>query len=188
MKTTTMSYLGEIMNDIDKEVSELTGRKILDLSQLRKPLDIKQMEFRVGAKIGNFAQQILAYKNARIDMARLDSVLGPENWQRCHTKIDGTNFCKVGIKIGNEWIWKEDAGEESTQHSEKGGASDSFKRACSNWGIGRELYRLPKIIIRTTEKIYPQSWKWESETNDKGYITELRAFNKDEKITLEFWR
>ena len=174
------------MNDIDKEVSELTGRRIFDLSDLCKPLDINDIEFRVGHK-NQMGQFILAYKTARIDMARLDSVVGPENWQRCHTKIEGTNFCKVGIKIGNEWVWKEDAGEESTQHSEKGGASDSFKRACSNWGIGRELYRLPKIVIRTTEKIFPQSWKWESETNDKGYITELRAFNKDEKMTLEFW-
>ena len=186
MKTLTTSYLGEIMNDIDKEVSELTGRRILDLSDLCKPLDINDIEFRVGHK-NQMGQFILAYKTARIDMARLDSVVGPENWQRFHTKIDGTNFCKVGIKIGNEWVWKEDAGEESTQHSEKGAASDSFKRACSNWGIGRELYRLPKIVIRTTEKIFPQSWKWESETNDKGYITELRAFNKDEKMTLEFW-
>ena len=62
MKTLITSYLGEIMNDINKEVSELTGMKILDLSGLCKPLDIKQMEFRVGAKIGNFAQQILLIK------------------------------------------------------------------------------------------------------------------------------
>lgn len=187
MKTTTMSYLGEIMNDINKEVSELTRRKILDLSELCKPLNINDIEFRVGHK-NSVGQLILAYKTARIDMARLDRVVGPENWQRCHTKIDGTNFCKVGIKIGNEWIWKEDAGEESTQHSEKGGASDSFKRACTNWGIGRELYSLGKIVVRTQEKIYPQSWKWEAETNDEGYITDLRAFYKNQKMALEFWQ
>ncbi len=30
---------------------------------------------------------------------------------------------------------------------EKGQASDSFKRACFNWGIGRELYTAPFIWI-----------------------------------------
>jgi len=187
MKTLITSYLGEIMNDIKKEVSELTRRKILDLSELCKPLDINDIEFRVGHK-NQMGQFILAYKTARIDMTRLDSVVGPENWQRCHTKIEGTNFCKVGIKIGNEWVWKEDVGEESTQHSEKGAASDSFKRACTNWGIGRELYRLPKIIVKTQERIYPQSWQWVANTNDDGFIIGLQAQNQGTKMPLEYLR
>ena len=52
-----------------------------------------------------------------------------------------------------EWIWKSDCGTESNMDKQKGEASDSFKRACFNWGIGRELYTAPFIYIKgNTEK------------------------------------
>jgi len=44
-------------------------------------------------------------------------------------------------------IAKQDVGTESYTEKEKGQASDSFKRACVNWGIGRELYSAPFIWI-----------------------------------------
>jgi hypothetical protein len=45
------------------------------------------------------------------------------------------------------WVSKQDVGTESYTEKEKGQASDSFKRACFNWGIGRELYTAPFIWI-----------------------------------------
>ncbi|NOW12590.1 hypothetical protein B0H35_000004 [Clostridium acetobutylicum] len=45
------------------------------------------------------------------------------------------------------WISKQDVGTESNTEKEKGQASDSFKRACFNFGIGRELYTSPFIWI-----------------------------------------
>lgn len=83
---------------------------------------------------------LLLYKDARCDMNILDEAVGPLNWQRTHTR-DNSN-CTVSIwneKIG-QWVSKEDTGTESNTEKEKGLASDSFKRACFNWGIGRELY------------------------------------------------
>ena len=90
---------------------------------------------------------ILLYKDARADMNLLDETVGAENWQRKHELINGNMFCSVGILVNGEWIWKQDVGVESYTEKEKGQASDSFKRACVNWGIGRELYTAPFIWI-----------------------------------------
>lgn len=95
---------------------------------------------------------LLLYKDARVDMRILDETLGMENWQRKHELINGNLFCSVGIRVKHEdgvseWIWKQDVGVESYTEKEKGQASDSFKRACFNVGIGRELYTAPFIWI-----------------------------------------
>ena len=110
---------------------------------------------------------LLLYKNARVDMNILDETVGAENWQREHYEVKGNMFCRVGINVGKfvvpaalmssesnassfslpEWVWKSDCGTESNTEAQKGEASDSFKRACFNWGIGRELYTSPLIWI-----------------------------------------
>ena len=90
---------------------------------------------------------LLLYKNARVDMAILDETVGPECWQREHYECKGNLFCKVGIMCTGEWVWKSDCGVESNTEAQKGEASDSFKRACFNWGIGRELYTAPFIWV-----------------------------------------
>lgn len=94
---------------------------------------------------------LLLYKDARCDQNILDETVGPDRWQRKHELIDGKLFCSVGIRYerGNdgEWVWKQDVGTESFTEKEKGQASDSFKRACFNWGIGRELYSAPFIWV-----------------------------------------
>lgn len=92
---------------------------------------------------------LLLYKNARVDMNILDETVFAENWQREHYECKGNLFCKVGIRDKNgAWIWKSDCGTESNTEAQKGEASDSFKRACFNWGIGRELYTSPFIWIK----------------------------------------
>lgn len=96
----------------------------------------------------------LLYKDARCDMNILDETVGVENWQRNHQVIDGQLYCNVGIKFGDEWIWKQDVGVESNTEAEKGRSSDSFKRACFNFGIGRELYTSPLIKIWLEEDEY----------------------------------
>lgn len=100
---------------------------------------------------------VLLYKDARCDMNILDETFGASNWQRNHEIIDGNLYCNVGIKFIDEngnpyWVWKQDVGTESNTEKEKGQASDSFKRACFNWGIGRELYTSPFIWITLDEK------------------------------------
>lgn len=104
---------------------------------------------------------LLLYKNARVDMNILDDTVGAENWQREHYECKGNLFCRVGIKTTDGWVWKSDCGVESNVDKQKGEASDSFKRACFNFGIGRELYTAPFIFVKSTDcEIY--------ETNKNG--------------------
>lgn len=92
---------------------------------------------------------LLLYKDARCDMKILDETVGAENWKRSHELINGNLFCNVSIydESKKEWVTKQDVGTESYTEKEKGQASDAFKRACFNWGIGRELYTAPFIWI-----------------------------------------
>ena len=111
-------------------------------------LDKNDIDVRVGG-VYDSGITLLLYKNARVDMEILDETVGPYNWQRDHKELKGVIYCGVGIYDADckEWIWKWDAGSESNTEKEKGEASDSFKRACVNWGIGRELYTAPLIWI-----------------------------------------
>lgn len=101
------------------------------------------------ARVTDKAVMLLLYKDARVDMNILDETVGPLNWQRKHEVIGGNLFCSVGIYDPDkkEWIWKQDVGVESYTEKEKGQASDAFKRACFNIGIGRELYTAPTIWV-----------------------------------------
>ena len=111
-------------------------------------LNAEDIEVRVQSAKAN-GVILLLYKNARVDMNILDETAGAENWQREHYECKGNLFCKVGIRDKNGcWVWKSDCGTESNTEAQKGEASDSFKRACFNWGIGRELYTSPFIWIK----------------------------------------
>lgn len=99
---------------------------------------------------------LVLYKNARVDMKILDELFTPMGWKRTHKLIGDRLYCCVEVynPETKEWICKEDVGVESNTEAEKGQASDSFKRACVNWGIGRELYTAPKITIELNENEY----------------------------------
>ena len=181
----------------------------MKLEELKKPLEIEQIDFRIQSiNKGKYAA-ILAYKDARVDMNRLDDVVGCEKWQRDHKEVKGVVYCGIGIltsvtipiSSGNVqkevWVWKWDAGSESNTEAEKGQASDSFKRAGFNWGIGRELYDYPVISIKLNENevteyngkfrqsfnLKLRDWKWASQFTD-GKITFLMA--KDTQDNLRF--
>lgn len=113
-----------------------------------RPLTAEEIECRIAMTRKN-GVSLLLYKNARCDMNILDETVGAENWQRQHYECKGNLFC--GIEIYDEtkkmWICKSDCGAESYTEKEKGEASDSFKRAGFNWGIGRELYTAPFIWV-----------------------------------------
>ena len=96
---------------------------------------------------------LLLYKDARCDMSILDEHVGSLNWKREHEVIDGKLFCSVSIydPEKKEWISKSDVGTESFTEKEKGESSDSFKRACVNWGVGRELYTSPPIFFYSNQ-------------------------------------
>lgn len=127
--------------------------------KLFRLLKAGEIECRVSTVKKN-GVSLLLYKDARCDQNILDETVGPDRWQRKHELIDGKLFCSVGIRYergdgSGEWVWKQDVGTESFTEKEKGQASDSFKRACFNWGIGRELYSAPFIWV-TDANITPK--------------------------------
>lgn len=99
---------------------------------------------------------LLIYKDARVDQNVLDETVTPMRWQKDYKEIDGKIYCGVGIKNADngEWIWKWDCGTEGNFEVEKSEASDAFKRACFNWGLGRELYDTPKLKIKCPDNYY----------------------------------
>lgn len=111
-------------------------------------LEADEIDCRV-AQATEKGVSILLYKDARVDQRILDETFGPMNWQRSHQIIDGRLYCTISIWDDDKkaWVGKQDVGTESNTEAEKGQASDSFKRAAFNWGIGRELYSAPFIWI-----------------------------------------
>ena len=107
-----------------------------------------EIECRV-AVVNEKGVSLLLYKDARVDQKILDETFGTFGWQRSHQCIDGNLYCTVSVydKESKTWISKQDVGTTSFAEKEKSQASDSFKRACFNWGIGRELYTAPFIWI-----------------------------------------
>lgn len=107
-----------------------------------------EIECRVAA-VGKNGVSLLLFKDARVDQKILDEAFTPFGWRRTHQSIDGNLYCTVEVwdSEKSQWIAKQDVGTAGYAEKEKGQASDSFKRACFNWGIGRELYTAPFIWI-----------------------------------------
>lgn len=117
-----------------------------------RTLQANEIECRIGHSTAKGAS-LLLYKDARVDMRMLDEIYGPTNWERYHEVVNGNLFCTVRVWDSEKgcWVSKQDVGTESNTEKEKGEASDSFKRACFNWGIGRELYTAPFIWVTLTD-------------------------------------
>lgn len=112
-----------------------------------RTLRADEIDCRVSQVKENKGVVLLLYKDARCDQNILDETVGPMNWQRHHSRDNANCIVSIWDEKKEMWIEKEDTGTESRTEREKGLASDSFKRACFNWGIGRELYTAPFIFI-----------------------------------------
>lgn len=120
----------------------------MDLKELTRKIPIQW-------RVQSFSQNkprasCVAYIDSRDVMELLDEVCG-NNWQSDYKDIGGQTFGGIGIKIGDEWIWRWDTGSESNIEKEKGQASDAFKRAGVKWGIGRFLYDLDVKYVPANE-------------------------------------
>lgn len=115
-----------------------------------RPLEASEIDCRVQS-IKEKGLILLLYKDARCDQNILDETVGAMNWQRHHTRDNANCIVSIWDDEKKQWIEKEDTGTESNTEKAKGLASDSFKRACFNWGIGRELYTSPFIWVRSED-------------------------------------
>ena len=124
-------------------------------------LHADEIDVRI-ASVGSWGVQLLLYKDARVDQMILDESVGPMNWQRHHSRDNANCIVSIWDEDKGQWIEKEDTGTESFSEKEKGLASDSFKRACFNWGIGRELYTAPSMFVYAKElkTLEERNGKW----------------------------
>ena len=145
-------------------------------------LHADEIECRVGS-IFESGITLLLYKNARVDQAILDEVFGIYGWQREHQMIGNSLYCTVSIwdKEKKIWISKQDTGTSGEFEKEKSAASDSFKRACVNLGIGRELYSAPYIFI-PTYKIQMKEKNGKKSVKDNFSVSRI-SISKEKVIT-----
>lgn len=146
-------------------------------------LRAEEYECRVGS-IGQKGLSLLLYKDARVDMKILDEVFSPMGWKRSHQSIDGDLYCTVEVWDDEKkaWISKQDVGVPSYSQPEKGRSSDSFKRACTNVGIGREAYTAPFIWIPAEKcEIKKKDYGEGYETKDRFKVKEVQ-YNANREI------
>lgn len=161
-----------------------------------------ELECRVGQvgqkRDGSVWASFLIYKDARVDQRVLDETIGPMCWQNSFEFINGNLYCTISIldKETGTWISKQNVGTESNTEKEKGQASDAFKRAAFNWGIGRELYQLPKIyvslrpneVVKRGDRLSTNLKLIISklEYNKKGELKKLILVDKNDEVRYAF--
>ncbi|MCD8371600.1 MAG: hypothetical protein LUC94_14990 [Clostridiales bacterium] len=154
-----------------------------DMESIRL-LKADEIECRVST-INKHGLSLLLFKDARVDQKILDETFTPFGWKRSHQSIDGNLYCTVEVwdAVKDQWISKQDVGSGNSSYSEKekGTASDSFKRACFNWGIGRELYTAPFIWISAGKAAIGQR-DGRFYTRDRFSVESIR-YGEDRNIT-----
>ena len=139
-----------------------------------RTLNADEIDCRISQIASNYCT-LLLYKDARVDMNVLDETVGPMDWKKSYLRDNANCIVSIYDNDKKEWVSKEDTGTESFSEAEKGLASDSFKRACFNWGIGRELYTAPNIILFPNKDMISKGKDSEFYQNDKGkYETKTR--------------
>lgn len=139
-----------------------------------RALKATEIDIRV-ARATEKGASLLPYKDARADMGILDETVGPMNWERGHLRDNKNCVVSIWDKEKSQWITKEDTGTESFTEQEKGLASDSFKRACFNWGIGRELYTAPFIWVG---KQYVTQFKGKYTCREKFKVASIKTVDE----------
>lgn len=147
-----------------------------------RTLKADEIECRVGT-INEKGCSLLLYKDARVDMRLLDEVFGPMNWKRHHEVVNGNLYCTISIwdSEKKEWVSKQDVGTESNTEAVKGEASDSFKRAGFNWGIGRELYSAPFVWISLDPSEVIKNQRGNCSTRTKFSVEDI-GYSEDREI------
>lgn len=125
---------------------------------------------------------LLLYKTARTDADLLDETVGAENWENDFKLVDGVLYGGIGVDYGKGLVWKWDAGTESQTESDKGRASDAYKRAGFKHGIGRELYSAPSIWIGSDKCTIKQGKNGKPACFDDFEVAEIR-YDDQERIS-----
>ena len=163
----------------ETEVKKTTARKNTKAASAPmrlffRPVRADEIDVRV-QNINNWKTTVLLYKDARVDQNILDETVGCYNWQKEYSRENQNCTVSIWDEQKGQWISKEDTGTESNTEKEKGLASDSFKRACFCWGIGRELYTTPLVQIPTEFIELKEGKNGQKITYDKFYVDNIEV-------------
>ncbi|MDR4892238.1 MULTISPECIES: Rad52/Rad22 family DNA repair protein [unclassified Chryseobacterium] len=159
------------------------------LKLLQKPLSLKwRVRSAYPNKINPTHVMLVGYIDSRQVQDLLDEVVGAENWQDEYFECKNKQFCRIGIKINNEWIWKGDSGAETSTEAGKGETSDAFKRAAVKWGINRTAYKVGEVKLPCKmyeSRPYPvdESGRF---LKGEGLYSECNRLGKTEDLEIEF--
>lgn len=115
-------------------------------SDLIAPFPIDLVEIKPGATTQDKTRALaLPYAEARAYQDRLDSVIGPDNWQVSYKPLgDRALVCRLQL-FG---VVKEEIGECADARDANAwtiASAQAFKRACSAFGLGRYFYNLGSV-------------------------------------------
>lgn len=117
--------------------------------ELQKPFKEDEIEWRVGAINKDKTMGLaLPYVTNKAIQNRLDEVFGVFGWKNEFKPWkENSQLCGISVWYDdkNEWITKYDGADDTNMEATKGGLSDSMKRAATQFGIGRYLYKLEPI-------------------------------------------
>ena len=149
-----------------------------------RTLNAEEIDCRV-AQIQSNWLTLLLYKDARVDQNILDETVGAMNWQKKYLRDNANCVVEIWDEDKKQWVSKEDTGTESSSEAEKGLASDSFKRACFNWGIGRELYTSPFIWVSDTSYISVNKRTGKPQVNERFKVSAINITEDKVIVGLE---
>lgn len=148
------------------------------MSGLFRRLRADEIDVRLGT-VDRYGFSLLLYKDARCDQRVLDETFTPWGWQK-ETRKEGETFISRVLIQGpdGDWIYKEGAGSAGNFEPEKSAESDSFKRACFAWGLGRDLYTAPRIHLNA--KTYQEGRRYFLENSSDAYGWRVHRIEYDD--------
>ena len=151
--------------------------------ELLKPEDI---EVRVGYRKDG-KTSLLLYQETRRVMDALDEAFGVMGWQVTHHCCGEQIYGALEVWDGDkeQWIVKEDTGEESNISAEKGMSSDILKRCAVRFGRGRELYSAPKIVLNRETAAWEKFYVRRIGYDDSNRINDLVIVNAKGEVEFE---
>lgn len=122
---------------------------------IKRPLEPTEVEWRVQSSKNGWIT-VVPYIQNRAVMERLDEACEPTGWKNEYREWKNKGvLCGISIKVESEWVTKWDGADDTDIEPTKGGLSDSMKRAAVQWGMGRQLYKYPRIQIEGEGKYIP---------------------------------
>jgi hypothetical protein len=128
--------------------------------ELSEPFPPEQVRWRIDGQAHQGKARVVAYIDVRTVTARLNDVVGIDNWKtevNVTDQVNGVAHCRLSVRFPghDDWVSRDDVGSESQQKDAgdrtKAAVSDSIKRAAVHFGVGAYLYRLGATQAEVTQ-------------------------------------